>query len=672
MKKYFLILTLLVLGLSFFSACKKNATPETVLPAAAQPTFSPTPGYYSTSVSVIITTTTEGASIRYTTNGDTPTCSTGVEYTDAVVLSSSTTVKAVACKTGYSVSAVSSASYSFAAAPTFSPDPRPLTYPEITDPEDPNFGKRDSFLSFNTGEAGSPTQLTVDIYSATVGAAIIYTTDFTTPEADSSCNPTTGNLYSNSLTISTTTTIKAIACKNGNFSEMSTATYVNGANPAPYILKQSSNPIDSPIGKWKYQNNIFFEFKSDGTWEYYTDTSTDGSLKRVDFAGKWTIHTNTAQDGRKYLKLEYTVVGKTNNNTGAFTPNLAFRRWQIIEYYVDDNYFAMNIYRKNDATTGILGEWIHNNYDWIGDNYVWYDYPAVMSETDFTKKILNKITTTSSDPDTGVVTDTSDSDKAFLTGTIYTLNSGYYVINTAQVLSTSTDQTIKDNISRLDSIMLNVRSNNNYPIIMSETDFTTNVLDKITVATGDSIQDDKTFLTGTIYTLSNGIYTLNKASITTDTNAEANKTRYEAIIQHVWTNHTSSFDPSYMGDWIKIDLVAYNSAYYVNRIGKLFFFSNGDFSYKHESPFFTTSSEASLQTSLPDLTTPTVNSTLNASAKYSITYVLTNDGTTEGLMTWYSFNTTDQYLFAGISNFNVVIIQDKNILLTYPFRKMTN
>jgi hypothetical protein len=82
---------------------------------AATPTFSPAAGTYAVAQSVTIATTTSGASIRYTTNGSTPSETAGTLYSGPVTVSSSMTLKAIAYETGFADSAVASASYTIAA-----------------------------------------------------------------------------------------------------------------------------------------------------------------------------------------------------------------------------------------------------------------------------------------------------------------------------------------------------------------------------------------------------------------------------------------------------------------------------------------------------------------------------------------------------------------------------
>jgi hypothetical protein len=75
------------------------------------PTFSPPAGGYGSAQSVTISTTTVGASIRYTTDGSTPTSSVGTVYVSPVSVSSSLTLKAIAYKSGMTDSTVASAAY---------------------------------------------------------------------------------------------------------------------------------------------------------------------------------------------------------------------------------------------------------------------------------------------------------------------------------------------------------------------------------------------------------------------------------------------------------------------------------------------------------------------------------------------------------------------------------
>ena len=77
---------------------------------AAAPTFSPPGGTYTATQLVTLSSTTPGFSIRYTTNGTTPTVNS-TPYTGVLTVNSSVTVEAIAVASGYSTSPVASATY---------------------------------------------------------------------------------------------------------------------------------------------------------------------------------------------------------------------------------------------------------------------------------------------------------------------------------------------------------------------------------------------------------------------------------------------------------------------------------------------------------------------------------------------------------------------------------
>ncbi len=88
-----------------FSAVLGSA-PQTV----AAPTFSPAPGRYTTAQSVTLSTATAGASIRYTTDGSTPQANSPL-YSGPINVSANTTVKAMAMRSGFTNSSVSTGAY---------------------------------------------------------------------------------------------------------------------------------------------------------------------------------------------------------------------------------------------------------------------------------------------------------------------------------------------------------------------------------------------------------------------------------------------------------------------------------------------------------------------------------------------------------------------------------
>jgi hypothetical protein len=150
---------------------------------APNPTISPAPGTYYSTVNATIADVVSGATIYYTTNGSSPsTSSTSCANPCQLTISSTTTLKAIAAGGGYSPSYVAVATYIIAANnPTFSP-----------------------------GSGTYPTAQNVTISDTTAGVTIYYTTNGTIPTTSStSCsNPCT-------ITVANTEIVKAIAAGNG-------------------------------------------------------------------------------------------------------------------------------------------------------------------------------------------------------------------------------------------------------------------------------------------------------------------------------------------------------------------------------------------------------------------------------------------------------------------------
>ena len=114
---------------SFGCGVENNEPPQTTV---AAPLIYPEAGTYSSALDVTMTTTTSGATIRYTTDGSTPTTTSGTVYAAPVHIADTLTLKAVAYRSGLTTSSVTSAQYTIAplvTAPAFSPATRDLHGP---------------------------------------------------------------------------------------------------------------------------------------------------------------------------------------------------------------------------------------------------------------------------------------------------------------------------------------------------------------------------------------------------------------------------------------------------------------------------------------------------------------------------------------------------------------
>ncbi|MBP1659567.1 MAG: hypothetical protein H6P95_759, partial [Candidatus Aminicenantes bacterium] len=225
----------LCLALLCAVGCGTDGTePETGTVAA--PKISPEAGTYSSALDVAMTTTTAEATIRYTTDGSIPTETSGAVYAGPVPIAETLTVKAVAFRTGWTSSAVTSASYTIAplvAAPVFNPGPG--TYAAVQD---------------------------VTITTATDGASIRYTTDGSTPTA------AYGTAYAGPVHVAGDLTLKAVGYRAGwTTSPVTSGRYAAG----PVVAAPEFAP---PPGNYLAAQDITISTSTAGAAIRYT---TDGS-----------------------------------------------------------------------------------------------------------------------------------------------------------------------------------------------------------------------------------------------------------------------------------------------------------------------------------------------------------------------------------------------------------
>jgi hypothetical protein len=198
-------------------ALKEGMTGSEVLTAdytinankVAAPTASPQAGSVAADTEITLASTTAGASIYYTLNGNTPDNSSPL-YSDGAkpTISAACTLKAIAFKEGMEDSDILSAAYTIA---VISKVETPTANPQA-------------------GSVAAGTEIT--LASTTAGASIYYTLNGNTPDSSST-------LYSEGTkpTITAACTLKAIALKEGmTDSDLLTAAYtisVNGQAAAP-------------------------------------------------------------------------------------------------------------------------------------------------------------------------------------------------------------------------------------------------------------------------------------------------------------------------------------------------------------------------------------------------------------------------------------------------------
>ncbi|MGA3007690.1 MAG: chitobiase/beta-hexosaminidase C-terminal domain-containing protein [Opitutaceae bacterium] len=179
----------------------------------ALPSFTPPAGYYpSNPLPVTISTTTPGASIRYTLNGTTPTESDGTLYTGPVNITTPYTVlTAVAYEAGYEDSGINVGQFIVPAQtmpPIFSPQAGAYTSTQ--------------YVAITSPSLGTP--------------PIYYTTDGSTPTA------THGTLYSNLVPIGSSLTLQAITGDGNSYAYSSVTSGIYSINGNPVALAPSFSP----------------------------------------------------------------------------------------------------------------------------------------------------------------------------------------------------------------------------------------------------------------------------------------------------------------------------------------------------------------------------------------------------------------------------------------------
>jgi len=250
-------------------------------PMVGTPTFTPAPGTYTSAQSVTILDATNGATIYFTTNGTMPTTSS-TRYSVPIGVSADETVQAIATQSGYSNSAVGSATYNIGGpAPTFTPAGG--TYPGTQ---------------------------SVTIGDSIAGSAIYYTTNGTAPT-------TSSTKYSVPVSVSANETLKAIAVPSGySASPVAAAVYkIEAAKPTftpaggTYTSAQSVTIGDAATGATIY-------YTTDGTTP--TTSSSQYSVP-ISVTANETLKANAVLSGLQTSPVG-TAVYKIEAAAPTFTP----------------------------------------------------------------------------------------------------------------------------------------------------------------------------------------------------------------------------------------------------------------------------------------------------------------------------------------------------------------
>lgn len=250
-----------------------NTSPNCAI-TVSTPTFSPESGTYYETQNVAISCVTPNTYIYYTIDGTDPSESaTVVEYTGSpIVVDRSVTLKAVAVNDNLDFSDIATATY-------------------VIKPYAPSF----------TLESGTYYgSQSVNIICATEDVSIYYTTNGDEPSSSST-------LYTGTLTIASTTTLKAVAIKNGESSEVSSVTYtIEMPQLLPPVATEATDITNTSFtANW--------DAVTDAT-DYIVNVWTEGDVQETE-AGNQNL-----------TGWDYNVDGtySTSGNYGKASPSIKF------------------------------------------------------------------------------------------------------------------------------------------------------------------------------------------------------------------------------------------------------------------------------------------------------------------------------------------------------------
>jgi len=205
----------------------------TITGTVVTPTASQQSGIVDYGSQVILNTTTNGATIRYTLDGSTPT-ETSLIYNSPIIITESLTLKAKAFKLGYTPSSVSTYEY------------------QVLVVEAPISTLASGYYDYGTN---------LELYTTTENAEIRYTIDGSEPNENSL-------LYTNQITILNDFTLKAKGFKQ-SYAPSQTSTYIYDSGPAPgnHIISFGFQGIDSQA-EIDNDQNIILVYVPAGTYCY--------------------------------------------------------------------------------------------------------------------------------------------------------------------------------------------------------------------------------------------------------------------------------------------------------------------------------------------------------------------------------------------------------------------
>ena len=270
-------------------------------------------------VKVTLATETEGAVIYYTTDGTNPTTSSSV-YTGALTFTQDTVLKAFAVKNGMEVSPVSVAQVSIVEKTI-----------KVTEYVNKIYT---SPVTFTSQDIGNGT-VKVSLATETEGASIYYTTDSTTPT-------TTSSIYTEALTFTQNTVLKAFAVKADIEPSPVSVTTIS--------IVEKSVPVDKT-----YVSPVIFSSQDlgDGSIKVMLSTATEGAAIYYTTDGSTPTATSSVYSSELTF-TQNTVLKAFASKTNLEPSPVSVATVSIVEktVYVDKTYASPVIFNSQDSGGG--------------------------------------------------------------------------------------------------------------------------------------------------------------------------------------------------------------------------------------------------------------------------------------------------------------------------------
>jgi hypothetical protein len=320
-------------------------TKEETKPVVATPTANPPAGTY-TAVQSVTLTSTEGATIYYTTNGTAPTTSS-TQYSTPISISTTTTLKAFAVKEGMDNSGILTAAYTIQTQTktgTSREDAIELTMDKWADGDIPATGG-EQWFKFTTAEAQTSAYIHF-MDSGTLSGAYVqmYTSDGTAT-GDKTSLGISYNTQRTGLTGGTDYYINVTPSSNsykgtyriGVVNSSSSSTLPSITIPTTGVTELTANNT--------WSNSITFTTGTEQWYKFTPTTTTSSQNIHFDLGTQRGLYVQLYDSDGKPVGSKATIFGSTFNASRSVTANNVY---YILIYYYSSGTYKMGI---NAAST---------------------------------------------------------------------------------------------------------------------------------------------------------------------------------------------------------------------------------------------------------------------------------------------------------------------------------